>query len=570
MVKRKLDLILSEGHGRQLLWLLAVTIVCVAIAVFIATVVFHDTLEWQYVVGLFLDPGVYGSFPDKGHDVFRITIALLSVFLFSALLVSVFTNVFENISSSVREGKRKYPLSNHIVILGTGHHLRGILNQYRNSKKTIVVLSEKKPIVDSNIIYYNGRRDNYKELKEAYVDKADTIYIIGEDNENAHDATSLRCMDIIKELCVNSDKDIHCYITVNEQVSSEVFQYLKQNQTGHLLLVDVINDYEFAAEQLLVNTDFLPIIKQGEDKSSHIIIFGTGRVAQAVAYTVAHISHYPTNSKTRITFIGEGMRKWMDDLVIARPGLFELSNYTYISHDGSIEKKYPNAKFGDYIDVEWEFIDTYESSVLVQKYLKDSIANPQELVTLYVCHEDAETATSSVLHLPRIAYDKAYNIALYLTSSADLIERANQTHMYGNITIFGMEASDRTSSLTTRSKYGKRVNYIYDKAYGNPPSVDEEEAWYKIPEAHKYSSIYCANAMFLRRKCFDMSGDGLPIYEAEHRRWMMSELLMGFKTGKETDRKRFIHADIIPFENLSEDEQKKDKILIDAMEYILN
>lgn len=570
MLKRKIDIVLSEGHGRQLLWLFAITLVCIIIAVFIATVIFHDTLEWQYVVGLFLDPGVYGSFPDKGHDVFRITIALLSVFLFSALLVSVFTNVFENISASVREGKRRYTLRNHILILGGGHHLSGILNQYKDSRKTIVVLSETKPMLDSNVIYYNGRRDSIKELKDACVDQADTIYIIGEDNETSHDAINLQCMDIIKDLTINSDKDIHCYITINEQETSEVFQYLKQNETGHLLLVDVINDYEFAAEQLLVNTDFLPIIKQGEDKLSHIIILGTGRVAQAVAYTAAHISHYPTNKKTRITFIGEDMRKWMDDLVMARPGLFELCYDTYVSHNGSSEVHCPDATFGDYIDVEWEFIDTYESSELSRKYLSDALSDQQECVTLYVCHEDVAKATSSVLHLPRMVYEKAYNIALYMNSSTDLIDRANLTGMYGHITLFGMNSNDRTSSLTMRSLYGKRVNYIYDKAYCNPPSADEEEAWYKIPEAHKYSSIYCANAMFLRRKCFDMNGDRLPIYEAEHRRWMMSELLMGFKTGKETDKKKFIHADIIPFKNLSAGEQNKDKILIDAMDYILH
>lgn len=58
MLKRKIDIVLSEGHGRQLLWLFAITLVCIIIAVFIATVIFHDTLEWQYVVGLFLDPEV--------------------------------------------------------------------------------------------------------------------------------------------------------------------------------------------------------------------------------------------------------------------------------------------------------------------------------------------------------------------------------------------------------------------------------------------------------------------------------------------------------------------------------
>ena len=66
-----------------------------------------------------------------------------------------------------------------------------------------------------------------------------------------------------------------------------------------------------------------------------------------------------------------------------------------------------------------------------------------------------------------------------------------------------------------------------------------------------------------------MNADRLPIYEAEHRRWMMSELLMGYRTGEKTDRSHFIHEDIIPFEQLTSGEQEKDKILIDAIDEIL-
>ena len=153
MIKRKIDKILAEGNGRQLLWLLALTLLCIGGAIAIATFVFDDDiLSWQDVVGLFLDPGVFGSFADKGHDFFRLALALLSVFLFSALLVSVFTNVFENISLSVREGNRRYSLKKHILILGSGHHLEGLIRQYKDNNQTIVVMSSSRPQMDSKVI----------------------------------------------------------------------------------------------------------------------------------------------------------------------------------------------------------------------------------------------------------------------------------------------------------------------------------------------------------------------------------------------------------------------------------
>ncbi len=581
MLKRRIDVILSEGHGRQLFWLLILTLLCVLISIFIARVIFNDDiLMWQDVVGLFLDPGVFGSFAYKGHDWFRLILALLSTFLFSALLVSVFTNVFENISDSVRNGHRRYNLKNHILILGGGHHLAGILDANKNSGKTVVVMSESKPNIEGDYIYYNGARDNIEQLQSANVSNASTIFVIGEDNEIGHDARNLQALDFLNHLCSNASDNIHCFVTVADYTTIEVFQYLKIKESSKLLLVDVLNDCDFEAEQLLVNTDFLPVIKSGEDKRSEIIIFGMGNVARAVAFTAAHISHYPnytTNGKkTRITFIDNDMKQKMEEFISARPSLFDLSEYQYISSSGDIERHTPEGVYGDFLDIEWRFVDTYPSSKLTVELLKTSLDNKDFIVSLFVCYQDSKVAISTLIHLPMEVFGRnigegANNIAIYLKDNPSIINRANESGMYGHITIFGNEKLMLGSAmLNKRSRYGQRVNFVYDKAYGNPPSPNEEIAWYKIPEAHKYSSIYCANAMFLRRKCFDMKGDRTPIYEAEHRRWMMSVLLMGYSPGKKTYKTYYIHADIIPFDKLTKEEQEKDKILIDAMDEILS
>ena len=157
-----------------------------------------------------------------------------------------------------------------------------------------------------------------------------------------------------------------------------------------------------------------------------------------------------------------------------------------------------------------------------------------------------------------------------MPQNSSVLDRANETGMYGTIIQFGQideAASDPLFQL--RSQRGKRVNFIYHKKYADQPCSSADEAWHKISEADKYSSIYCGNAMVLRRLCYDFSGDKTPIYEAEHRRWLMSELLMGFEPGEKTDKKRFIHADIVPYDKLTETEQIKDADLIDQIDYIL-
>ncbi len=579
-IKRSIDKALSEGYGRQLLWLLLFALICVGLALVIALFVFNDgVLKWQDVVGLFLDPGVFGSFADKGHDFFRLVIALLSMFLFSALLVSVFTNVFYNISKSVREGRRKYRLRNHVVILGSGHHLQDLLKTLDCKKQDVVVMAGSRPKLKGDYIYYQGERDSLKDLMFADAKKANTIYIIGEDNEEAHDSRSLKSMEILKELSKDINHDIHCYITLEDMTSSEIFQYSRVKGAGHLLLVDCINDYEHLAEQLMVNTPFLPVIKQGEDKQSHIIILGTGPVAQALAYAAAHISHYPNFTdkgiKTKITFIAGGMQKWMNKMISARPVLFEMSKYVYVAADGKVRVHKAVSDYGDFLDVEWQFVDADDSSELARQILRDEATNPAVILTLCVCSMNDKRNIESVLHLPEEVYGRAQtttgakNIAVYIKDSHEVVRFANLTGMFSDITVFGPNAGDYMKSLTARSRYGKRVNYVYDQKYGNPPSPNMENAWYKCSESDKSSSIYCANAMFLRNLCFDMNGDRMPIYEAEHRRWVMSELIMGFKPGKKRDKEYFIHNDIIPFDELPEKEKVKDQDIIDAMPDII-
>jgi len=216
--------------------------------------------------------------------------------------------------------------------------------------------------------------------------------------------------------------------------------------------------------------------------------------------------------------------------------------------------------------VEWEFVDTYSTSDFARAMLRRISASPDEILTIVVAEENSHCATDTALHFPREVYDS--NIAVYMEDSAEILELSRKTGMFGNITIFGAASAMLSDPLfKIRSMRGQRVNYVYDRMYGNSLSI--EEAWYKLPEAHKYSSIYCAISMPMRKRCYDMDGNRLPIYEAEHRRWMMSVLLMGYKPGEKSDKEHFIHGDIRPFDELSPEEQEKDKILIDAMPEIL-
>lgn len=143
----------------------------------------------------------------------------------------------------------------------------------------------------------------------------------------------------------------------------------------------------------------------------------------------------------------------------------------------------------------------------------------------YDLSDDADSMRHA-LHLPRTANGMP-SISVYLEDSEGLLDRANATAMYGHLVGYGPAVKSDDSLFMNRSTRGQRVSYIYEQKYDDR-KLSQDAAWYRIPEMSKFSSIYCANAMVLREKIYDLTAfDKSAAYESEHRRRMMSVLIMG-------------------------------------------
>lgn len=112
---RRIHRSLSEGQGGQLILLLAIVFAVLAVLFIIGKIL--GDVRWQTILAIFLDPGVWGG--EGSHDWFRIIIALLGVFLFSGMLVTLIINIVENVSGAYKRGEIRYDMENHILIIGT-------------------------------------------------------------------------------------------------------------------------------------------------------------------------------------------------------------------------------------------------------------------------------------------------------------------------------------------------------------------------------------------------------------------------------------------------------------------
>ena len=598
--KRRFDGFLSEEHIKQQLLTLAIVLIA-SFFIFwgVSAIFFPGDYNWREIIALYLDPGVFDTYSDK-HTWFPLIITFVGIFVFTALLITVFTNVFSNISDSYRKGERRYKgLKGHTLILGANRMLIGMLTELkRDGSANDILVMTSSPVEElrdkveayfgdkkfmKRLTFYYDERNNEANLREACARSAKDIFIIGEDGEVDHDSVSISCCEKLEVICKDSPNPVHCFLVLDNQSSAEIYHYhTGKFSQGTQLQVDVVDIKEYVAEQTLLGLNGdnqLSIdgrgIKPDTEQYVHFIIAGMTPMAKAMALTAAHLCHFPNfdsktgERKTVITFIDYDIRRKRDVFVSEHQNLFMLSHYSDISFnaDGkmSVKAHTPDMEYGDFLDVAWEFVDADISSPEAKAYLAAAAHDSMQQLAMAICQESQEDNMSAALHLPSPIYDRSRNIPIYvhLWEQGDAITKANATGQFGHIYCFGTGTSaDKDPLFRKRLTRGQRVNYVYGTMNEPSPVFIHEESlriWYNNKESDKFSSIYCANSLQIKQHSFgmDLSDIGLPLFEVEHRRWVISVLLLGQKAYAQKEREE-LKAIVRNERNLYPDKGKRD------------
>ena len=649
---RKLDSLLSKGKGQQLFWLIAFLFLAFLVFWGVSALFFPGSFKWQDILAMFLDPGVFGG--AKEHDFFRLCLTLFGLLFFTVLLISVVSNIFENISESYKKGESRYRLKDHVLILGANHMLAGMLTRLRErwkqDKKLEIVVMTTRPVEDlrdrldayfgdsafmKHVSLYFDERDEPDNLRKAYADKASAIYVIGEEGEDNHDAVNLKTLEALKAVCkdseyirMNPSHVISCCVVMESQTTMGIYHYSKasDNEAGGNLHVDIVNANEYEAEQVLAGESFPCIDRSvspdGEvvdgigpdaEQSVHLVIFGLTQTGRAFATTAANLMHYPNfkdgRHRSKITFVGEHIRKPMDDFIARYEGMFRQSHSTYVRFDENdvpvVRTTAPDGRYDDCLDIEWQFIDAHPSSPHVREFLREWCDDPSQALNLVVCYGASGENTAIALHLPKEVYELRRRIPVFvhIREFNEVIEKAGRTGQFGHLHPFGAASMQKSDPLfERRATLGERVNFIYNqKGYQSRKYGSPEEAWYSAdcPEWGKLSSIYSGIASFSKARSIPsaLSGEMTDaeidaLCELEHRRWMTAEFLLGYTAPdkaekealialRETDKEAFKaekkqrkndlyrHYDMIPFDDLSKGDKDKDYVIVNNIRYIL-
>lgn len=284
------------------------------------------------------------------------------------------------------------------------------------------------------------------------------------------------------------------------------------------------------------------------------------------------------------------------------PGEPDINSDKFITHyhiaDEYMHLVNKNDNDRDFIDIEWEFIKGDDHNPIVQKKLEQYIADKNAIITVAVCLNLTHASLRSAMHLPKEYYEKDIPILVQQRKTPTMAltlngngfsEDKRKMLLYKNIKPFGMVYDCYDLHLASSVEICKRIAATYDyfSKYENNPIVitqeDVDRVWNETAITKKWSNIFAAASIPTKLRCLgidwninkpchldDLTEEQIALLaEIEHNRWNIEELLLGYRPVNETEdkkidsyrfeksyyKKRFIHYDIRPYDELKTDDK---------------
>ena len=598
-------------------------------------------------LSLLLSPGSYPRASVLPY-LFQAVVSLFGAVFFTAFLIATFNRVLANRVDNYRNGVSRYYFDNHILILGGGNQALRIINSIASKQeyqgKDVVVLSARNtqtvreqllPYLSPDaqkmvLTFYFGSYNMESDLSSCQIENASHIFILGEEDAVGQDSLNVECWKKVRGLRFNVPTVAQCYLFLSCQTTTHLFHTLPQ-EAHTSMETTLINQYEAVAQQLLVgeNPQLIPftldrgLITPDADRYVHFVVVGMTPMGYALATTASHLCHFPNFDKsasrpirTRITFIDPSADTLMNQFMSNYNGLFSLSHSILRLDDKSWMQGKPDSRYGDFLDVEWEFIKGSVDEEWVRNQLVCYVSDSHQVLSLAFCDFSSESNIAHAFHLPPQFYplneddDALLSPVLYVyqPSSMALVDAARvEIPKYSHIVPFGMSIGNIDPLLTNRIAAAKRFNYLYQKVSSGkeftamPTEVSVlDEMWRQLSFAEKMSNIYATNAacVKLRNMGLDVQIDMQPINDpaqveylakAEHARWNMEKLLVGYDAMPAAERgmlntalasddpdtrqearmksnrsknQQFVLKDIAPYSDLSQDAKEFDNIIM--------
>lgn len=527
---------------------------------------------------------------------------VIGAVIFHGLLIATITNIIQTRADKVKEGDVEYKFMNHYLILGYNEKIAALIKSFGSQKDAdekalpdIVIAVEKDVQVlrdefevqldklwREHITLLHANRTSKEDLQRLCVDQAARIYIIGEEDENNHDIRNMECYGLVSEYKIDS------YVYLREQDFFNLVAQYGPEDIAHFhmfnyeelwsrkVLVDLNNEY--GKEAKLDYRSEEDNIVRCPQKQVHLVVMGMSEMGEALAREMAFVAHYPNfithNIRTKITCVDPNMERKMKSFVGRYQTFFQHCHYTCRWWDKIGEEKLCQNTIdekNDFLDIEFEFIEADVMDYHVLKLLKEwSNDSSNQYLNIALCQDDTEANFRNSHRLPTEVYK--YKTPVWVYAEYDSNTKMLDHKRFDTIQYFG-GSNILVEEDAMELKWAKCVNSVYNEFW-----PEGKKEWEERSISERWSNINNALSLPFKLRSIGAEYVGGKIVnanltdkivcllgEVEHNRWNTEKLLYGYRPnsiGETHDKANFIHADICPNAELSDETKEKDRKLL--------
>lgn len=323
----------------------------------------------------------------------------------------------------------------------------------------------------------------------------------------------------------------------------------------------------------------------------HVVVFGMSEMGEAFAKELAFLAHYQNfiadpNARTRITIVDDHIEEKMSYFTGRYSELFKHCHCNLIKYASDVQRiDFPPEAGYDFLDIRYEFVEANCNDRRFYQRLEEWCSDARQYLTLVFCYDNTVKNNAAGLYLPRVIYESDTPVYMHQRSRGSL-DKFLAKSMYSKVVPFGMCDEPIDIDETVDMEWAKRLNHYYWSGF-NPnynDTVKIEEEWDATQVADRWSSVYNVASIPIKYRSVGhhfIYGQPVPWFTSaqldilarvEHNRWCVEKLMMGYKAASDEERRRaleaiargdkapkqelkrrFVHPDIVPFDQLGND-----------------
>lgn len=494
-------------------------------------------------------------------------IVTMGAVLFGGVLISLMSNSVQMRVDDFRNGNIYYNHKNHIVLIGYDPVVPALVKQLadhykdndiivftrKNSQEVREALATLVDVKNKHLVLYSGRRDSANDLSHLQVAQVKEVFIIGNRENDDHDALNFACLSQLVEQIKSSNTSNKPIINIllENQSTQTILQSTNlaqewckwarvipfsfyENWTRQILSGGIVHIGKTKEKDSTQEKEYrYPHILINKESNEHvnIIIFGMSRLGITVGIEAAHALHFPKYPdgkvrKTKITFISKYAYEEMLLFRARYRQVFEIQTSKFVNLMGNEtngDKLLPeitaipptcfSGKDADFLDIDFEFIQGDAFSEQIHHLLRDRAKDTNCKLNVFTCTGRDSTDMNIGLLLPDEVLRSA-NVFIRQHHTGQLItwlHHINEAEKgkYANLYPFGMVNSEFDITHVSQ-EMGILINYFYNwkgtsETYQQNHLLTEKECqdalnvWNdETSIANQWSSSYCCYSFALK------------------------------------------------------------------------